>query len=130
MHDITDLFLLHTLMDNLPDGIYFKDTSSRFVCINRALAEACGLNDPAQAVGKIDFDFFPEAQARSAYEDEQEIIRTGQPVIGKEEKAFQNGRHVGWVSTTKMPLRDQDGSIMGTFGISRHITSLKLAEEA
>src|ERR1700689_5201862 len=106
MHHITERFLLHTLMDNLPDGIYFKDTASRFVCINRALAEACGLDDPAIAVGKTDFDFFPAAQARSAYEDEQEIIRTGQPIIGKEERAFKCGRPAGWVSTTKMPLRD------------------------
>ncbi len=123
-------FLLHTLMDNLPDGIYFKDTASRFLRVNKALAEACGLADPAQAVGKTDFDFFPEALARSAYEDEQEIIRTGQAVVGKDEKAFAKGSHVGWVSTTKMPLRDRDGAIIGTFGVSRHITSLKRAEEA
>jgi two-component system sensor histidine kinase/response regulator len=130
MHDITERFLLSTLMDNLPDGIYFKDSASRYVRINRALAEACGLNDPADAVGKTDFDFFPEPQARSAYADEQEIIRTGQPIIGKEERAFKSGRPVGWVSTTKMPLRDEEGVIIGTFGVSRHITELKHAEEA
>jgi PAS domain S-box-containing protein len=113
-----------------PDGIYLKDTASRFVRINRALAEACGLNDPADAVGKTDFDFFPEPQARSAYEDEQAIIRTGQPIIGKEERAFKGGRPVGWVSTTKMPLRDKEGVIIGTYGVSRHITDLKQAEEA
>ncbi len=123
-------FLLHTLMDNLPDGIYFKDAASRFLRINRALAEACGLDDPALAVGKTDFDFFPEAEARSAFEDEQEIIRTGQPIIDKEERAFQCGHPVGWVSTTKMPLRDKEGVIIGTFGVSRQITERKCAEEA
>jgi PAS domain S-box-containing protein len=123
-------FLLRTLMDNIPDGIYFKDTAGCFLRINRALAEACGLTDPAQAVGKTDFDFFTEAVARPAYEDEQEIVRTGRPIIGKEEKTFEKERHVGWVSTTKMPLRARDGTIIGTFGVSRHIDTLKRAQEA
>jgi PAS domain S-box-containing protein len=121
-------YLLHALMDTLPEGIYFKDTAGRFLRVNKALANACGLNDPAQAVGKTDFDFFHEELARAAYADEQEIIRTGQPMLRKEEQTY--GDPPGWVSTTKMPLRDQNGSIMGTFGISTHITHLKLTEDA
>src|SRR5262245_33095139 len=97
-------YLLHTLMDNLPDNIYFKDTASRFVRINQAPATCFGLSDPAQAIGKTDFDFFTEEHARQAYADEQEITRTGQPLVGKEEKeTFLDGR-VRWVSTTKMPF--------------------------
>jgi PAS domain S-box-containing protein len=123
-------YLLHALMDNLPDKIYFKDVASRFLRINKALATFFGLSDPAQAVGKTDFDFFREEHARPAYADEQEILRTGQPVIGKEERGVHLDGRVGWASTTKMPLRDKDGRIIGTFGVSRNITKLKLAEEA
>ena len=121
-------YLLHALIDNIPDYIYFKDTASRFTRINKSLARDFGLSDPAQAIGKTDFDFFPEKNARPSVEDEQEIIRTGQPLIGKEEGGG-DVRGYGWVFTTKMPLRDKDGTIIGTFGISRDITKLKLAEE-
>src|SRR5207244_6681714 len=122
--------LLHALMDNLPDSIYFKDAASRFLRINKALATSFGLGDPAQAMGKTDFDFFTEEHARPAYADEQEIIRTGQPVVGKEEKETWLDGHIRWVSTTKMPFRDNDGKIIGTFGVARDITRVKLAEEA
>ena len=123
-------YLLHALMDNLPDRIYFKDADSRFLRTNKALATFFGLSDPAQAIGKTDFDFFAEEHARPAYEDEQEIMRSGQPVIGKEEKGTRLDGRAGWVSTTKMPLRDKDGTIIGTFGVSRNITELKVTEEA
>ncbi|MGQ9631470.1 MAG: PAS domain-containing protein [bacterium] len=123
-------YLLHTLLDNIPDHVYFKDTESRFVRISRALAHWFGLSDPAQALGKTDFDFFTEEHARQAYEDEQRIIRTGRPLVGMEEKeTWPDGRET-WVSTTKVPLRDREGNIIGTFGISRNITEHKRMEEA
>jgi len=121
--------LLRTLMDNLPDVIYFKDLASRFTHINRALARSFGLDDPAQAVGKSDFDFFTGEHAQQAFADEQEIIRTGQAMLGKEEKETWPDGHVTWASTTKMPLRDSNGKIIGTFGVSRGITRRKQAEE-
>jgi two-component system sensor histidine kinase/response regulator len=123
-------YLLHALMDYLPDNIYFKDAASRFLRINKALADSFGLSDPAQALGKTDFDFFAEEHARPAYADEQEIIRTGQPMVGKEERETWLDGRVSWVSTTKMPFRDKDGQIIGTFGVARDITKGKLAEEA
>jgi PAS domain S-box-containing protein len=127
---IEERHLLHTLMDNLPDLIYFKDRESHFTRINKAHAKAFGLKDPAQAVGKADFDFFTDEHAQQAYADEQEIIRTGQPVLSKEEKeTWPDGRET-WASTTKMPLRDAIGDIIGTFGISRDVTERKRAEEA
>jgi|GEM_PF-358008 len=122
-------YLLHTLLDNLPDNIYFKDAASRFVRINRALTSYFGLSEPAQAIGKTDFDFFTDEHARPAYADEQEIIRTGQPIVGKEEKETWLDGRVRWVSTTRMPFRDNDGKIIGTFGVARDITRVKLAEE-
>ncbi|MDB5310908.1 MAG: domain S-box protein [Gemmataceae bacterium] len=127
---VQERYLLHAIMDNLPDKIYFKDAASRFVRINKALTTHFGLSDPAQAIGKTDFDFYPEEHARPAYADEQEIIRTGQPVVGKEEKGGRLDGLEEWVSTTKMPFRDKDGKIIGTFGVSRDITRLKRAEEA
>jgi PAS domain S-box-containing protein len=126
---IEERHLLHTLMDNLPDMIYFKDRESRFTRINNAHAKAFGLEDPAQAVGKTDFDFYTPEHAKEFHRDEEEIIRTGQPVVGKEEKeSWPDGRET-WASTTKMPLRDAQGQIVGTFGISRDITKRKDAEE-
>src|SRR5438132_2420943 len=127
---VQERYLLHALMDNLPDNIYFKDAASRFLRINKALTTYFGLSDPAQAIGKTDFDFFTEEHAGPAHVDEQEIIRTGQPVVGKEEKESWLDGRVRWVSTTKMPFRDSDGQIIGTFGVARDITNVKLGEEA
>jgi PAS domain S-box-containing protein len=122
--------LLGTLMDNLPDYIYFKDRQSRFLRTNMALAKAFGLSDPGQAVGKTDFDFFTAEHAQQAYNDEQEVITTGKPMTGKEEKETWPDGRVTWASTTKMPFRDVNGAIIGTFGVSRNITERKQAEEA
>jgi len=122
--------LLNTLLDSVPDHIYFKDAKSRFTRISRAMGEAFGLSDPEQAVGKTDFDFFTEKHARQTYEDERRVMRTGEALVGIEEwKPWPDGRET-WVSTTKVPLRDPDGNIVGTFGISRDITDRKRAEQA
>ena len=121
--------LLRTLMDNLPDRIYFKDRESRFTRISEAQAKLFGLSDPAQAVGKTDFDFFGDEHAQPAFADEQEIIRTGRPVLAKEEREIWLDGRESWVLSTKMPRRDANGNIIGTFGISRDITDRKRAEK-
>jgi PAS domain S-box-containing protein len=121
-------FLLHSLMDNVPDAIYFKDLESRFTRVNRALATKHGHGDPAQLLGKTDSDFFGAEHAEQALRDEQALIRSGQPLVGAEEKETWADGRVTWVSTTKMPLRDVDGNVCGTFGISRDITRRKCAE--
>jgi PAS domain S-box-containing protein len=122
--------LLRALLDSTPDHIYFKDTDSRFIKVSRSHAERFGLDDPVDIVGMIDFDFFTEEHARPAYEDEQRIIRTGEPVLGLEEKETWADGSVSWVSTSKMPLRDEEGRIIGTFGISTDVTTRKQAELA
>jgi PAS domain S-box-containing protein len=121
--------LLHSLMDTLPDYIYFKDRTSRFTRLNKAHARAFGLSDPTCAIGKSDFDFFTNEHAQQAFADEQEIMETGQPILGKEEKETWPDGHVSWVSTTKMPLRDTHGHITGLVGMSRDITDRMRAEE-
>ena len=123
-------YLLHSLMDNLPHNIYFKDGDSRFIRVNKALADNFGLGDASEAIGKSDLDFFTEEHARAAMADEQEIIRSGQPVLDKEENETWTNGHDSWVSTTKMPLCNKEGGVIGTFGISRDITEQKRAAEA
>ncbi len=123
-------YLLHTLMDNLPHSIYFKDTESRFLRINKSLAQRFGLANLADAEGKTDLDFFGSEHARQALADEQEILRTGRAMLEKEEKISWTDGHATWAITTKMPLYADSGEIAGTFGISRDITEQKLAQEA
>jgi PAS domain S-box-containing protein len=119
-------YVLDTFMENVPDYIYVKDLDSRITRANKAHAIKVGVRDPAEELGKTDFDFFPEEQARVKYEQEQAIIRTGQPILNIEELAG-----IGqWVLTTKMPLRDENGNIIGTFGVSRDITGLKNTQAA
>ena len=120
--------LLETLMRNTTDFIYFKDLQSRFVRYSQSYAEHCRLPHPDARIGKTDFDNFTEEHARPAFEDEQTIIRTGNPIIDIEEKETHLDGRVTWVLTSKMPWRDQSGAIIGTWGISRNITERKLAE--
>jgi sigma-B regulation protein RsbU (phosphoserine phosphatase) len=124
-----DSAILRLLMDTIPDRIYFKDLDSRFVRVNRAHAQWLGLSSPDQATGKTDGDFFSAAHASAALAAELEIIRTGQPVIGRVEHITKQGGDDGWGSTTKMAWRDARGRIIGTFGLTRDITLAKQAEE-
>lgn len=120
--------LLQSLMDNIPDCIYFKDEHSRFIRVNQAFGKWCGVS-PDEVVGKTDFHIFTSEHAQQAFDDEQEVMRTGKPIIGKEEKETWPDGRITWVSTTKLPLRDAEGRIIGTFGVSRDITARKQAEQ-
>ncbi len=119
--------LLESLLENSPDYIYFKDRDSRFLRCSAALRKLVG-GSSGNPIGKTDFDLFTEEHARPAFEDEQEIIRTGRPLIGKVEREVARSYRVFWTLTSKMPLRNQAGEIVGTFGISKDITKLKQAE--
>ncbi len=120
--------LLQALLEHLPDAVYFKDRQSRFLCVNAAKARKTGNRAPAELVGQTDFDHFTAEHAQAAFDDEQRIIATGTPLLDREEKETWPDGHVTWVSTTKLPLRDLDGAVIGTFGISRDITGQKAAE--
>jgi PAS domain S-box-containing protein len=117
-------YILDTFMENVPDRVYFKDLESRITRANKAHAASLGLGSPTEEIGKSDFDFYPEEQARAKFEQEQAIIRTGQPLLSIEEPDG-TGR---WALTTKMPLRDEHGNIIGTFGISHDITKMRQAQ--
>lgn len=121
--------LLRTLIDALPDAIYVKDTESRFLIGNIGVAQLMGAAHPEELTGKRDYDFYPAALADQYYADERRILETGQPLINREEPAIDPaGRH-HWLLTTKVPLRDSAGRIVGLVGIGRDITQRKESEE-
>ncbi|QDV42773.1 Signal transduction histidine-protein kinase BarA [Stieleria neptunia] len=122
-------FLLSILLDTVPDAVYFKDRDSRFIRLSRSCAHKLGLDDPRQAIGKSDADFFGREHAREALADERRIMETGETILAKIERETYTNREDTWCSTTKVPLRDLHGEIVGTFGISRDVSEQKKAEQ-
>jgi two-component system NtrC family sensor kinase len=122
--------ILRALIDNIPDVVYAKDTESRFTLANRKLAFWLGLETPTQLLGKTDFDFFPSEIATSFFEDEQQIMRTGEPITNRDEIAVTpKGDRVALL-TTKVPIRNSQGRITGVAGIGRDVTVRKKSQEA
>ena len=130
---IRDLKL--TCMNNLlatpQERVYFKDLMSRFLFVSAGWIAAYTPGRTAeQLTGKTDFDIFSYDHAAAALRDEQLIIRTGRAIVGKVERETYRGRADAWVSTTKMPLKDDRNRIIGTFGITRDVTAQIKAENA
>lgn len=119
--------LLDSLLNTIPDYIYFKDKESKFIRNSMAHVKRFGMEKQEDLLGMSDFDFHGD-HAQQSYEDEQRIMSTGEPLINVIQKADLRHGETKYVSTTKMPLRNHAGEIIGTFGISRDITDLKLAE--
>ena len=122
------LFYLQTMLEEIPLKIYFKDTESRFITNSRTHIKSLGCNSFEEVKGKTDFDFFDQAHAQQAYDDEQYIMATGK-TINKEEKMTLKDGVSRWGQTIKAVLRDVNGEVTGTYGISRDITDIKLAQE-
>jgi len=120
--------LLRALMGKSDDCIYFKDRESRFVRCSANFARLFSVASPDELIGRSDADFFAAAHAQAAFEDEQKIIQSGVPVIGKMEKETWPDGHVTWALTSKWPLLDAQGVTIGTFGISKDITVIKASE--
>ena len=121
--------LLRTLIDNVPDAIYAKDTESRYILVNQATAAGVDAT-PAEMLGRTVFDYYPPEQAQRFFDDDREVMRSGRALIGREEPALD--RSTGgqrWLLTTKVPLRDDDGRIVGIVGISRDIGELRRVQE-
>jgi PAS domain S-box-containing protein len=125
------LTCLRNLLSAAEERVYFKDRLSRFMFVSEGwLAAYTPGRTAADLIGKTDFDVFSDQHASAAFRDEKLIIRTGEPIVGQVERETYAGRADAWVSTTKMPLLDSAGEIIGTFGISRDITAQVQAEKA
>jgi PAS domain S-box-containing protein len=122
-------YLLRMLMDNVPDHVYFKDAQSRFIAVSRSLAQRHG-REPAELKGLSDADLFDPKHANRAREDEARIMATGQPLLDYVEQETWPDGHQAWVSTSKLPLRDETGQVIGTFGVTRDITERRRQDEA
>ena len=129
--DELKLTCMSNLLSSMQERVYFKDRLSRFLLVSAGWIAAYAPGRAAEElIGKTDFDVFSDQHASAAFEDEQQIIRTGEPILGQVERETYGGRPDAWVSTTKMPLRDERGEIIGTFGISRDVTAQIEAENA
>jgi len=119
---------LKTVMQEVPLRIYFKDKESRFIMNSKAHVKFLGFTSEKELLGKSDFDFFHESHAQQAFDDEKFIMNTGESLV-KEEKVVQKDGKTTWAQSVKSPLKDINGEIIGTYGITRDITALKQAEE-
>ncbi len=125
----TDRQLLKSLLTHSSDHIYFKDAHGAFLLVSDSVAESFGASGPESLIGKTDFDLFPKLEAFESLDDEKEILKTGQPMPAHiRSKHYPDGK-VHWRSTCKWALRDRDGTIFGTFGISRDITEEVMLRE-
>ncbi len=123
--------LLRTLIDNLPDAVYVKDRHSRFVLCNSEVLRRKGCSTVDEMIGKTDHDFYPHDVAEQVYEAEQELMAGGRPIVNQERWVIDKESGVRtWNLTTKVPLTDEQGEIVGLVGIGRDITDRKRAEEA
>jgi PAS domain S-box-containing protein len=123
-----DHALVAAFLENIPDYVYFKDRDSRFIALSRSLARHLGGETAADIIGLTDADFFDATFAKAALNDEKRIIRTGQPLLGRLEHEVRLSGGSSWVLTNKLPLRDEAGEIIGTFGISKNVTKTKEME--
>ena len=122
--------LLHSLMDNIPDCIYFKNLDWRFVRANRAQAALLGAADPDHLVGRRLSEFLPGAASRAAESEEEAVLESGRPVVGKLEQVARVHGSPLWMLSTKVPIRDTAGNVTGLVAISRDVTERRQAEEA
>jgi phosphoserine phosphatase RsbU/P len=117
-----DHHFLMALMDAVPDRIYFKDRECRFLSVNKAMRDFLHIKEDSQIIGLTDFDLYLPEHAHEAFEDDKRVVATGEPVVNKEEREGLPDGRITWVSTTKVPMRDENGNIFGVCGISRDMT--------
>ncbi len=125
---VDELAMLRTLVANLPDPIYAKDTRSRFVLANDAAAKNMGAERGADLVGKTDFDFFPKELAAGFFEDERRVLVSGHPQVSKEEVISDANGETRFLLSTKVPIFDAAGKPAGLVGVGRNITARKTVE--
>ncbi|NDJ76915.1 MAG: PAS domain S-box protein [Chloroflexi bacterium] len=123
-----DRNLLRTLLDHIPDYVYIKDRDSRFLTANAAVVQLMGQTSADEVVGKTDHDFFPPELANRFLQDERAIFESGEPLINQEEPGQDPAGNARWILTTKVPIRDAEGTITRLVGIGRDITARKQIE--
>jgi len=126
---LNERLLLRTLIDNIPDSIYSKDLSLKKTLANKADVKFIGARSEAALLGKDDFYFYPKEIAEKFYADDQQVLQTGKPILNREEYLFDEDGNIRWLLSSKLPLRDKDGQIIGLVGIGRDITERKQVEE-
>ena len=115
--------VLRTLVDNLPDLIYVKDLNGRFLLANNAVARIMGATKPSDLLGKNDFDFHPKELATRYHDDEQALIRSGEPLSAREEECRDPAGNLVFLETTRSAAaRCEQGRVTGLVGIGRNIT--------
>jgi diguanylate cyclase (GGDEF)-like protein/PAS domain S-box-containing protein len=128
LFDLDEFGLFSALMDNMADSIYFKDRSSRLMRVSRKMAESLGFKDPTELVGKTDVELFGEEFGNRTRLDDLQVMDTGLPIVGLVEGNQTKTGETNWTSTTKLPLRNTKGEIIGLLGITREINELKKIE--
>jgi diguanylate cyclase (GGDEF)-like protein/PAS domain S-box-containing protein len=127
MH-IEDSWILNALLENTADSIYIKDRQCRLWLISQKMALSLKVSDRAEAYGKTDIELFGEEFGQRTMQDDLQVMQTGQPIIGLIERYINNKGETNWTSTTKFPLRNDHGEIIGLMGITREINELKDSE--
>src|SRR5690606_19354902 len=122
--------LLRTVIDLIPDPIYVKDTESRFMLANTALTRLAGRKHPEALIGLSDFDIAPPELAAGYYEDERRLLASGEPLVQHEEAYRTLDGEDHWSLTSKVPLRDAHGRIVGLVGLSHEINERRAVEHA
>ncbi|WP_430909435.1 PAS domain-containing sensor histidine kinase [Maribacter sp. 2-571] len=121
--------LLRTLIDNLPLNVFIKDVDSKKILVNRSEADFLGFDHPNDLIGKNDFDIYPRHIAESSYEEDQKVISSLRPILGKETICERKDGSITTFLTSKIPLIGIDGTATGLVGISLDISNLKQKEE-
>ena len=121
--------LLRTLIDIVPGYIYVKDRESRFLLANKAVAHVMGAKAPEDVIGKTDFDFYSDSDAKNFHSDERQVFEEEKPLVDREESFYSHDGQPGWILTNKVPLRNIDGEVIGLVGMGLNITKRKEAEQ-
>ena len=121
--------LLRTIIDNIPDAVYMKDLDGKKVLANKADVKNCGAEFEEEIIGKTDFEMFPNEIAAGFWKDDQQVLKSGVPVINREERLINNPDEQKWLLTSKIPFKDKNGKLIGLIGIGHDITRMKRDEE-
>jgi PAS domain S-box-containing protein len=128
MDPLDDGFLFRALLDSMPDSVYVKDRDARLLRVSQSMVRNLGLADRAELVGKSDIDLFGADFGHRTYIEDLRVMETDEPIAGLIESRQLDDGGLNWTLTTKLPIRDETGQVIGLIGITREINELKQAE--